>query len=208
MMLQRTDEWHNARLGKLTASRMNDATARTKTGWGASRESYMTELLIERDTGAPFPHYVNAAMQWGIDNEPAAIVAYELARNVDVAAVGFIDHPVIENAGASPDGLVGADGLVEIKCPEIKQHMRTLLGEPIDGGYLKQMQWQMACTGRQWCDWVSYDPRYSLNKQIKIIRVPRDDKMIEKLEAQAIEFLAELDDKEAALRALYDEVAA
>lgn len=208
--LQRTPDWHRARLGKLTGSRIDDATARTAKGfYGASRENYMTELLYERRYGIQWPSYCNGAMQWGTEQEPNAIVSYEMTRNVDVVPVGFVDHPRIPMSGASPDGFVGVDGLVEVKCPETKRHFATLLGEPIDGGYIKQMQWQMACTGRQWCDWVSYDPRIPVPaEQIKIIRVMRDDAMIAKLEAEAQEFLQALDAREKALRERYDEAEA
>lgn len=202
-MLQRTEEWHQARLGKLTGSRIADATARTKSGWGASRDNYMTELLLERITGVQAPHYVNAAMQWGTDREPDAFAAYEFERNVDLVPVGFIAHPMIPMSGASPDPLVGEDGTVEVKCPETKTHITTLITETIDGGYIKQMQWGMACTGRKWCDFVSYDPRVPLEMQLYIHRVHRDDAMIAKLEADAIQFLKELDTMEVALRAKF-----
>ena len=203
MIEQRTPEWHAQRLGKLTASRIADATTRVKAGWGASRANYMAELLTERLTGQPYPRYSNAAMEWGTQNEPEARTVYQFERNVTVEEVGFVEHPRIAMSGASPDGLVGDDGLVEIKCPNTATHIATLLGEgEIDGGYVKQMQWQMACTGRQWCDWVSYDPRLPVAMRMVIIRVSRDDKMIVKLEAEASEFLAELDGKGARLRSI------
>jgi putative phage-type endonuclease len=205
MSEQRTPEWFQARLGKLTASRIADATARTKTGWGASRANYMAELLTERLTGQRAPQYTNAAMEWGTQTEPEARTVYEFERNVTVEEVGFIPHPTIAMSGASPDGLVGDYGLdyglVEIKCPNTATHIEALLGlgGEIDGRYGKQMQWQMACTDREWCDFVSYDPRLPVAMRMLITRVLRDGKMIAKLEAEAKEFLAELAAKEALL---------
>ena len=193
--LQRTPEWHAARLGKLTASRIADATARTRTGWGASRANYMAELLIERLTGQPAPQYTNAAMEWGTQYESEALTVYEFERNETVEPVGFIEHPTIADAGASPDGLIGSEGIIEVKCPNSATHIDTLLGANIDEKYIKQMQWQMACTGRQFCDWVSYDPRMPINLRIVIRRIVCDLKMIAKLETDAVAFLRELAEK-------------
>ena len=207
MSEQRTPEWFQARLGKLTASRIADATARTKTGWGASRANYMAELLAERLTGQQAPQGAwtkSAAVEWGTLNEPEARTVYEFERNVTVVEVGFVPHPTIEMSGASPDGLVVDDGLVvEIKCPNTATHIESLLGAEIDSRYIKQMQWQMVCTGQQWCDFVSYDPRLPVAMRMLITRVPRDDKVIAKLEAEVTEFLTELAVKEARLRDKY-----
>src|SRR5690606_27016310 len=114
-------------------------------------------------------------------------------RNVEVRQVGLVLHPTIDMACASPDGLVGDDGLVEIKCPNTATHIQTLPDEAIDGKYIKQMQFQMACTGRLWCDYVSFDPRLPAEMQLFIARVERDPKMIAELEAETRAFLAELD---------------
>jgi putative phage-type endonuclease len=164
----------------------------------------MAELLTERLTGQPYPRYSNAAMEWGTQTEPEARTVYEFETNGTVEEVGFVPHPEIAMSGASPDGLVGDKGLVEFKCPNTATHLATLLlgdneHNEVDGGYVKQMQWQMSCTGRQWCDWVSYDPRLPVSMRIVIIRVPRDNKMIAKLETEATEFLAELAAKETQL---------
>jgi putative phage-type endonuclease len=202
---QGTDAWREARLGKVTASRVSDVIAKTKTGWGASRANYMAELLAERLTGVQYSTYTNAAMQWGTENEPEARAAYSFRVGQDVTEVGFIDHPFIAMSGASPDGEVGGDGLVEIKCPNTATHVDTLLGDPIEGKYVAQMQWQMGCTGRQWCDWVSYDPRLPEAMRLFVKRVPRDDAMIIQLEKNVEDFLAELDAKVAALEAKYGE---
>jgi len=193
--LQRTSEWYTARLGKLTGSRIADATAKTKTGWGASRANYMAELLIERLTGLPTERYTNAAMDWGTQFEPEALAVYE-GRSLDVITLtGFVPHPDILMSGCSPDALVAVDGMAEIKCPNTATHIDTVLGAPIDERYIKQMQWQMACCGRAWCDWVSYDPRLPEKLRIVVRRVDRDDKLIAKLEGEAGIFLAELAEK-------------
>ena len=189
---QGTAEWFALRLGKVTASRIADVTARTKTGYGAGRANYMAELLVERLTGQPAEKYVNGAMQWGTENEPAARAHYEMLTGDRVDQCGFIPHPSIEMAGASPDGLVGDAGLVEIKCPNTATHIDALLGEGIDGKYIKQMQWQMACSGRQWCDFVTYDPRLPFPLQMKVTRVTRDSAAIDDITKEVIAFLAEL----------------
>lgn len=204
---QHSVEWINARLGRVTASRIADVTAKTRSGWAASRTNYMAELLSERLTGVPRDTFTNAAMQWGTDMEPQARRMYEFMEGVEVRQVGFAVHPVIEMAGASPDGLVGDDGLVEIKCPNTATHIDTLLGSAIDGKYVKQMQWQMACAGRLWCDFVSFDPRLPERMQIYIQRVEADPVMIIDLEKKVREFLAELDVKEAALLEKFGEAA-
>lgn len=206
-MEQRSEEWIKIRLGKVTASRIADVTAKTKTGWSASRANYMAELLSERLTGEPRDTFTNAAMQWGTDMEPQARRVYEFMEGVEVQEVGFVPHPTIGMSGASPDGLVGDLGLVEIKCPNTATHIETLLGAPIDAKYLKQMQWQMACTSRNWCDFVSFDPRLPERMQIHIQRIHADGAMITELEAEVREFLAELDAKENAILAKYGEAA-
>lgn len=208
MIEQRSPEWYAQRLGKVTASRVADVIAKTKTGWGASRANYMAELLVERLTGNATEGYTNAAMQWGIDTEPAARGAYEFMRDCEVAPAGFVDHPRIAMSGASPDGFVGADGLVEVKCPQSATHIESLLGEPIAAKYVAQMQFQLACTGRAWCDWVSFDPRLPASMRLHVQRVRRDDKFIAELEKNITDFLTELDGKCAALRDRYETKAA
>ena len=190
---QGSPQWHAARLGKMTASRMADVTAKTKTGWGAARANYAAELIAERLTGAAAERFTNAAMQWGTEQEPAARAMYAFMTGLPVVEVGAVLHPSIEMTLASPDGLVGEDGLVEIKCPNTATHIETLLGGEIDGKYVKQMQWQMACTGRAWCDFVSFDPRLPADMQIDIQRVERDPAMIAELEQAVRLFLADVD---------------
>lgn len=189
-----------ARLGNLTASRLADATARTKTGWGASRANLMANLVVERLTGVPMEGYQNAAMLWGIEKEPEARAAYEWAFDVEVVPTGYVPHPTIAHSGATPDGAVGDKGLIEIKCPQSATHIETLLTKQIDGRYIKQMTWQLACTGREWVDFSTYDPRFPIPLRLWTFRVMRDDDAIEAMEKDVREFLAELDEKVEALR--------
>lgn len=194
-MEQGSTEWFAARLGKVTASRVADVIAKTKTGYSTSRENYMAQLVCERMTGTQGESYSNAAMQWGTDQEPLARAAYEAAKDVLVDEVGFIVHPTIIAAGASPDGLVGDDGLIEIKCPNTATHIDTLLSDKVPSKYNTQMQWQMACTGRKWCDFVSFDPRMPEGLQLFIQRVDFDEQYVKMLEAEITEFLGELETK-------------
>lgn len=203
MMEQRTDEWFSARLGKVTASKIADVMTKTKTGYGAGRTNYAAQLVTERLTGVKAETFTNAAMQWGVDCEERARAAYEFTTGLTVAQTGFVDHPTVGNSGASPDGLVGDDGLIEIKCPNSATHIATLQGGKIDNKYLLQMQWQMACTGRQWCDFASYDPRLPIEMQLHVVRVPRDDALIAEIEAEVTSFLTEVQSTVADLEARY-----
>lgn len=203
MIIQGSPEWFAERLGKVTASRISDVVAKTKTGWGASRANYMAELIAERLTGVTAERYTNAAMQWGVDTEAEARDAYSFRVNADVEEVGFAPHPTIPMTGASPDGFVGASGLLELKCPNTATHLETLLGAGIDKKYMVQMQWQMACASRQWCDFVSYDPRMPEEMRLFVERVPRDNALIGSLETDVRTFLIEIDEKVAALRERY-----
>jgi putative phage-type endonuclease len=207
-VVQGSPEWIAVRLGKVTASRVADVTRRTKTGFSTSRANYMAELIAERLTGEAAPSFTNAAMQWGTDKEPEARAAYEFRTDTEVVAVGFVIHPDIPDSGASPDGLVGADGLVEIKCPNTATHLDALLGQSVDGDYIKQMQWQMACTGRDWCDFVSYDPRMPAHLRMTVTRVERDQKLIAEMEKDVCAFLDEMAKKLAKLIALNEKEAA
>ncbi len=199
-LIQRSPEWFAARLGCVTASRVADVIAKTKSGPAASRANYLAELVAERLTGNPAERYSNAAMDWGTQTEPQARNAYAFMRDVDVEEVGFISHPTIAMSGASPDGHVGADGLVEIKCPNTANHIDALLNEAVASKYVTQMQWQLACTGRAWCDFASFDPRLPSEMRLFIQRIPRDDVLIAELEREVITFLAEVDEKVARLQ--------
>jgi len=203
-MEQRSPEWYAARCGKVTASRVADLIARTKSGWGASRANYAAELVAERLSGIPFEGFCNGAMRHGIETEPEAREAYCFRLDVDVAEAGFVDHPTITMSGASPDGFVGDDGLVEIKCPQPATHIATLLGQKVPEKYVTQIQWQLACTGRKWCDFASYDPRFPEAMRLFVQRIERDDAEIRRLEALVIDFLGEVDETVTTLRGLYE----
>jgi putative phage-type endonuclease len=192
MIEQGTPEWFAQRLGKVTASRVADIIAKTKTGVAASRGNYLAQLVAERLTGQAADSFKSGAMQHGTETEPMARMAYETETGQMVTEVAMIQHPKIEMAGASPDGLVGEDGLVEIKCPNTSTHIATLMADKAPSGYMAQMQWQMACTGRAWVDFVSFDPRMPDDMQLFIKRVPRDEALIAEYEAEVIKFLAEV----------------
>ena len=194
-MEQRTDEWHKARLGKVTASRIVDVMATSKSGVAATRQNYEAQLIAERLSGQPTPCFNNAAMQWGVDQEPHARTAYSFIVDHDVEEIGFVEHPLIKMSGSSPDGLVGSAGLIEIKCPNTATHLRFLEDEKIDRRYRFQMNWQMACTGREWCDFVSYDPRLPNRFGLKILRIMRDDELIEAIEHEVGAFLDIIENK-------------
>lgn len=194
-MEQGSPEWFKARLGKVTASRVADVIAKTKSGYSTSRAKYMTQLLIERITGEPTESYTNPAMERGIEQEQFARAAYEATANVLVDECGSFDHPSIPMCSASPDGLVDKDGQVEIKNPMSHTHLETLITKKVPGDWVTQMQWQMAVTGRKWCDFVSYDSRMPEHLRLFVRRVERDDALIAELEKEVIKFLAELEDK-------------
>lgn len=203
-MEQRSPEWFAARLGKVTASRVADIIAKTKTGYSTSRANYMAELVAERLTGKSGDSYSNSAMAWGTEQEPNARAAYESMKGMLVQEVGFVSHPTIANSGASPDGVV-ADGLIEIKCPLTATHLDFLTSGKVPEKYITQMQWQMACTGATWCDFVSYDPRLPDRMAIKVQRVNKDNALIHTLESEVRTFLAELDAKVSQLNNLFPE---
>jgi putative phage-type endonuclease len=194
-MEQQTDEWFAARVGKVTASRIADLMAKTKSGYSASRDNYLAQLIVERFTGNKAESFTNSAMQWGNEQEPFARAAYEVRKGVFVDEVGFVPHPSIKDAGASPDGLVGDDGLVEIKCPNTATMIDTLINETVPKKYYAQMQMQMACTERQWCDYAVFDPRMPESAQLFVKRIDRDDKFIAEMESEIIKFLVELEAK-------------
>jgi putative phage-type endonuclease len=168
----------------------------------------MAELTAELLTGLPAEKFTNAAMQWGTEQEPAARLAYEFLTNKTVVEVGLFKHPSIVGTHASPDGLIDDDGLIEIKCPNTATHIETLLSESVEGKYITQIQWQLACTGRAWCDFVSFDPRLPAEMQLFVKRIKRDDAGIAALERDVLQFINELDEQVAALRAKFLKAAA
>ncbi len=202
MIAQGSPEWFAQRLGKVTASKVADVMAKGKTGPSASRANYAAQLICERLTGQKAEGFTNAAMQHGTNTEPQARAAYCFYNDVTAEEAGFIDHPSIAMSGASPDGMVGSDGLLEIKCPNSATHIETLLSGKIDDKYAKQMMWQMACTGRKWCDFVSFDPRLPVELQMKQIRYMRSEDVIAEMEREVTAFLAEIDAKMESLKKL------
>ena len=199
-MQQQTEEWYQARIGRVTASRVADLMAKTKSGPSASRENYMAQLICERLTGARTEGFTSAAMMHGVDTEPQARMAYELMTGEAVVETGFTPHPTIAGFGASPDGLVGSDGLIEIKCPNSATHIETLLDGKVPSKYMIQMQVQMMCCGREWCDFVSFDPRMPGDMNFWMQRVFADPVMQENIKAEVIKFLGDLDMKLQQLR--------
>jgi len=204
-IIQGSDEWKELRRGKVTSSRVADVVARTKTGYGASRANYMAQLIAERLTGTVAESYTDAAMRHGTETEPEARAAYEFYQGVTVKEVAFVPHPKIDQAGCSPDGLIGDEFMVEIKCPNTATHLETLLVRSVPAKYVDQMQFQMACTGRKWSDFVSYDPRMPENMRLFVKRLPRDNKRIAELEAEIAAFLLEMAVKLSELNSLYGE---
>jgi len=190
---QGTDEWKRIRLGKVTASGVADVLAKTKSGVSASRGNYLIKLALQRITGEFEDGFTSEAMQWGIDNEAQARVAYEVKSSNFVDQVAFIDHPNINWFGASPDGLINDDGLVEIKCPNSATHWSYIKANEPPLKYYIQMQAQMACTGRDWCDFVSFDPRMPDRSKLFIKRVMRDTHFVMRMESEVIEFLSEVE---------------
>lgn len=202
-LVQGSEAWLQARLGRVTASRIADLMARTKSGWGASRANYMADLICERLTGAPVQSSFNsAAMQWGTEQEPNAADAVEFRLGLDLTPCGFIEHPSIPMAGASPDRLIGEDALLEIKCPNTATHIETLLSGEVADKYFKQMQWQLACTNRKRALFASYDPRLPENLRLFTRWIQRDDLGIGEMEREVEKFLSELDAKIAALNTI------
>lgn len=202
---QGSPEWHQLRLGKATASRVADIIRKGKGGaLSLSRARYAGELVAERLSGLPTVGFKSADMEWGNQTEAQARDAYAFYRDADLIEVDFVDHPSIDMTGASPDRLVAPDGLLEIKCPATHTHIATLFGEPIDPDYIVQMQWQMACTGRAWCDWASFDPRLPESMRLHVRRVQRDNARIAELETAVVDFLNEVRLTVHRLRAKYE----
>ena len=194
MIEQGTVEWHMQRLGKVTASRISDVLSKGKSGESSGRKNYRTELVVQRLTGVPGESFTNAAMEHGTLTEPKARTAYEVESGNFVEQVAFIDHHTIANFGCYPDGLVQIDGLIEIKCPNSNTHIEYLSDGKPPTKYIPQMQCQMAVTGRQWCDFVSFDPRLPDDLQLFVVRLERDQEYIEAMEAEVKKFLSEVDE--------------
>ncbi len=194
---QRSSNWFADRWGRATASRFNDVMSVGRNGQAlAGRKNYLSELVIERLTEPPTEDigFKSQAMEWGEEYEPTAVLEYELRTGNQVGNAYFEKHKTLE-AGASPDGYVGADGLIEIKCPNSAQHLETLRVKEVPSQYVAQVQGQLWITGRKWCDFISYDPRFPVNAQIFIKRVERDEKYIKELETTITNFLQEVEEE-------------
>jgi putative phage-type endonuclease len=203
---QGSPEWHALRVGKVTASRISDVFARTKTGWGASRKHYKAELVVERLTGKQVEGFMSEDMKNGSILEARARAEYEAyhSNGLTVQQIGFVDHPTIPMAGASADGLVGDDGVAEFKCPKIGTHLEYILNNKIPGEYDKQILWNFACNPtRKWCDFCSYNPHFPPEMQLFRIRVMRDNARIAEAEQGVREFLREVETDFEVLRRTY-----
>lgn len=202
-MEQGTEEWFAARVGKVTASKINDVMAKLKSGGeAADRKNYRVQLAVERLTGQKADTFTNGAMQWGIDHEDDARSAYCFVSGYDVDQVGFIDHPKIPMSGCSPDGLIGDEGMVEIKCPNTATHVEWMLAGKVPSKHINQMQWQMECAGRKWCDFVSYDPRMPIDLQLFVVRAQRDDTQLDSITFEVYSLLSEVEAMVESLEAL------
>lgn len=194
--VQGSADWLTARCGKITGSRMSDVLAKLKksNSESAARATYKMELVAERLTGSATRSYVSPEMEWGTMQEPFARAAYEVSRGADVEQVGFAVHPIFDWAGASPDGLVGKSGLIEIKCPKTITHLCYLRDRVPPEDYVPQMMWAMACTGREWCDFISYDPRLPSQYQLFVVRLLRNDELILSMEKEVSRFNDEVNE--------------
>ena len=192
MFDQGTPEWLAERAGKVTASMLSNVMmAKTTAGY----QNYLAQLICERLTGEPVDTFKSAAMEHGNETEPQARAFYEMETGNDVVECGFIQHATLANSGASPDGIIGDLGLIEIKCPQPAKHIKNLMGGTIDKAYMLQMQWQMECTGREWCDFVSFNPSFPAHLQLHVQKVKRDQEMIEDITAAVTSFLSEMESK-------------
>lgn len=207
-LIQGSAEWLQARCGSLGASQIADALARTAKGWGASRANMKARLVTERITGNPVETFTNAAMRRGTDLEPVARAMYSFHAGHDVIETGIVLHPTIKHSHCSPDGLIGDDGLCEIKCCGAARHIELLTDSAPEDRYVKQVQWQLACTGRQWCDLAYFHPDFPEKMQLHIVRFERDDEAIKAMETEVAEFLDEVAATVADLTARYMQDAA
>jgi len=192
MIKQGSAEWFAMRLGKITASRISDVISKGRSGESNGRADYKLDLALERHSGIKTESVSTFHMQRGVELEPHARLEYEVKTDTFVEQVDFVPHPTIKVGGASPDGLVDDDGLIEIKCPMRKNHVRYLLAGKPPAAYLPQMAWQLACTGREWCDFVSYHPDMPDNTKLFVVRYYRDEEYIAEIEAAVIKLDTEV----------------
>lgn len=189
---QGSELWHELRLGHVTASNVADVMAKGKSGEAITRKKYKMRIVAERLTKQRQESYSNAAMEWGVEQEPFARMAYEVKNNSLVDKTGFWPHPTIEWVGVSPDGLVDNDGLVEIKCPNTTTHIDWVFDGKVPAEYVKQIQCQLWVTGRQWCDFISFDPRLPERNQLFVVRCYRNDELIDEMQNEVLIFLDEV----------------
>lgn len=207
---QGSEAWRMARCGRVTASRVAEVLAKGRNGGiPVTRNAYMDDLIAERIIGRPTESFTNEAMIFGSAHEASARALYSLKYDIDVETVGFIDHPTIPMSGCSPDGMIGDDGLLEIKIPNTTTHLETLRKRIVPTKYLLQITWQMACVPhRRWCDFVSFDPRVEPERQIFVKRVEIDRAEVSRLEEAVRQFLADMEPVEARVRAFHRRAAA
>lgn len=196
MLQQGSDEWRQARCGSVGASDAPKVMRRVKSGgYSADRDSLMAAKVLERLTGVPVEIPKTFAMLQGTEREPEARMLYALVKGVEVEEAGLVPHPLIKGSHCSPDGFLGGTGLIEIKSPLPPAHLDTLITEAISEAHLVQMQFQLACTGRHWCDYVSFNPDFPSRMQLWIKRVERDARFIGELENEIRQFIKEIDRK-------------
>jgi putative phage-type endonuclease len=190
---QGTDEWKIARLGYVSASNLDAVMAKGKSGEAITRKKYKVRLAAERLTGEITESYSNASMEWGVVNEEKAAMAYEVSKDTFLDRTGFWKHPTIPWLGCSPDRLVGGDGLVEIKCPDSSTHIDYWLAKQVPSEYVKQVQGQIWVMEREWCDFVSFDPRMPEKNRLLVVRAYRDETLIKQMQEEVEKFLDEVE---------------
>lgn len=193
---QSSPEWVVCRIGRITGSRVPDALKTIKSGaFAASRIDYAYDLALERLTGEPQgPDLSNVSwVQDGKAWEADARALYEFRYNVTVEQIGFATHDELPMFGASPDGLIGDDGVLEIKAPKAKTHLQYLLGKVPPADYLGQMDAEIVCTGRKWCDFVSYNPKFPPHLQFFCVRYTPEQEKLRELEKAVVVFDGEVE---------------
>ena len=194
-LIQGSDSWFKARMGKVTASKLSDLMRKTKYGESTYKTRLRMELAIERLTGkSASDNFMNRAMQDGVEREPDARKLFEAITGKEVAECGSFDHPDIVNTSASPDGLIrGEDAVLELKCPTHITHAKNLLSDKMPKNYEYQVQWQIACTESEYAYFASYHPDFGKDLRLKFVKVEKDDKIIAELEKAVREFDIEVE---------------
>lgn len=195
-LIQGSESWFKARMGKITASKLSDLMKKTKYGESTYKTRLRMELAIERITGkSASDNFMNQAMKNGVEREPDARLLFEAITGKEVALCGSFDHPEVVNTSASPDGLIrGENAVLELKCPTHVTHAKNLLSDKMPKNYEYQVQWQIACTESEYAYFASYHPDFPPELRLKYIRVEKDDKLIAEIEKEVREFDAEVED--------------